>query len=111
MVFLHRHGVSTARALRIYETYHDEAIALVTENPYRLGQDIWGIGFKTADQIAQSIGIDKQSDIRARAEVEYVLATLTEDGLDRLFRASTTRRGGIVESRKVRFRTTLLPAF
>ena len=80
MVFLHSHKVGTARAFRIYKTYKDEAIHVVTENPYRLAHDIWGIGFKTADQIAESLGIDKQSDIRARAGVEYVLGTLTEDG-------------------------------
>jgi exodeoxyribonuclease V alpha subunit len=80
MVFLHSHGVGTARAFRIYKTYKDEAIRVVTENPYRLAHDIWGIGFKTADQIATSLGIDKQSDIRARAGVEYVLGVLTEDG-------------------------------
>ncbi|MHB9029624.1 MAG: SF1B family DNA helicase RecD2, partial [Candidatus Latescibacterota bacterium] len=80
MVFLHSHKVGTARAFRIYKTYGDEAIQVVTENPYRLAQDIWGIGFKTADQIAESLGIDRQSDIRARAGIEYVLGSLTEDG-------------------------------
>jgi exodeoxyribonuclease V alpha subunit len=79
MVFLHSHNVGTARAFRIYKTYGDEAIQVVAENPYRLAQDIWGIGFKTADQIASSIGIDRQSDIRARAGIEYVLGALTED--------------------------------
>ena len=73
MVFLQSHGVGTARAVRIYKTYADSAILKVTENPYRLALDIWGIGFKTADQIAASIGIDKQAAIRARAGVEYVV--------------------------------------
>jgi exodeoxyribonuclease V alpha subunit len=80
MVFLHSHGVGTSRAFRIYKTYKEEAIAKVTENPYRLAHDIWGIGFKTADQVAASLGIPRDSDIRARAGVEYVLAQLTEDG-------------------------------
>ncbi len=80
MVFLHSHNVGTARAFRIYKTYGDQAIQVVTENPYRLAQDIWGIGFKTADQIAVSVGIDRASDIRARAGVEYVLGALTEEG-------------------------------
>ncbi len=80
MVFLHSHGVGAARSFRIYKTYKEETIRIVTENPYRLAHDIWGIGFKTADQIATSLGIDKQSDIRARAGVEYVLGMLTEDG-------------------------------
>ena len=80
MVFLHSHGVSTSRAFRIYKTYGEKAIEVVRENPYRLAHDIWGIGFKTADAIAASLGIDPQSDIRARAGVEFVLASLTEDG-------------------------------
>jgi exodeoxyribonuclease V alpha subunit len=80
MVFLHSHGVGTSRAFRIYKTYGDQAILIVTENPYRLAHDIWGIGFKTADQIAERLGVDRQSDIRARAGVEYVLGTLTDDG-------------------------------
>ena len=80
MVFLHSHGVSTSRAFRIYKTYGESAIEKVQENPYRLAQDIWGIGFKTADQIAEKLGIDKQSDMRARAGVAYVLQTLTEEG-------------------------------
>ena len=80
MVFLHSHGVGTSRAFRIYKTYGDEAIEKVQENPYRLAQDIWGIGFKSADQIAASLGIGKQSDLRARAGVAYVLQELTNDG-------------------------------
>jgi len=80
MVFLHSHGVSTSRAFRIYKTYGDEAIEVVRVNPYRLAQEVWGIGFKTADQIAEKLEIDKHSEIRARAGVEYVLQTLTEEG-------------------------------
>ena len=80
MVFLHSHGVSTSRAFRIYKTYGDDSIAKVQEDPYRLVRDIWGIGFKTADQIAEKLGIGKQSDLRARAGVEYVLQELTDDG-------------------------------
>ncbi|MGD0111330.1 MAG: ATP-dependent RecD-like DNA helicase [Armatimonadota bacterium] len=80
MVFLHSHGVGTSRAFRIYKVYGDDAIQKVQEDPYRLARDIWGVGFKTADQIAASLGIDKQSDLRARAGVEYVLQALTEEG-------------------------------
>ena len=80
MVFLHSHGVGTSRAFRIYKAYGEEAIEKVQGDPFRLARDIWGIGFKTADQIAASLGIDRQSDIRARAGVEYVLQALTEDG-------------------------------
>jgi len=80
MVFLHGHKVSTSRAFRIFKAYGDEAIEKVREDPYRLARDIQGIGFKTADVIAESVGIGKQSDLRARAGVEYVLLQLTEEG-------------------------------
>jgi exodeoxyribonuclease V alpha subunit len=58
MVFLHSHGVGTARAVRIYKTYGPDAIQVMTENPYRLARDICGIGFKTADAIAMKLGIE-----------------------------------------------------
>ena len=60
MVFLHSHGVSTSRAVRIYKTYGEDAIEKVQANPYALAKDIHGIGFKTADQIAQKIGIPRR---------------------------------------------------
>ncbi|MCU0735741.1 MAG: helix-hairpin-helix domain-containing protein, partial [Methylotetracoccus sp.] len=59
MVFLQSHGVGTSRAVRIYKTYGDEAIVRVTENPYRLALDIHGIGFKTADLLAERLGIPR----------------------------------------------------
>ena len=59
MVFLHEHGVGTARAVRIYKTYGADAVQVMTENPYRLARDIRGIGFKTADAIAMKLGIEK----------------------------------------------------
>jgi exodeoxyribonuclease V alpha subunit len=68
MLFLHSHGVSTGRAVRIYKTYGEQAIEKVQENPYTLAKDIHGIGFATADQIAQKVGIPKDSQNRARAE-------------------------------------------
>ncbi|HUU20764.1 MAG TPA: ATP-dependent RecD-like DNA helicase [Sedimentisphaerales bacterium] len=80
MVFMHNHGVSTSRAFRIYKAYGNEAIETVSHNPYRLAHDIRGIGFKMADKIAESLGITKESDLRARAGIEYVLQTLTNDG-------------------------------
>ena len=80
MVFMHSHGVSTSRAFRIYKAYGNKAIETVTHNPYRLAHDIRGIGFKIADKIAESLGIEKESDLRARAGIEYVLQTLTDDG-------------------------------
>jgi len=80
MVFLHGHKVSTSRAFRIFKAYGNEAIDKVRQDPYRLARDIQGIGFKTADVIAESVGIGKQSDLRARAGVEYTLLQLTEKG-------------------------------
>ncbi len=80
MTFLLSHGVSTSRAFRIYRTYGEKAIERVMSDPYCLTRDIWGIGFKTADQIAQRIGIARDSDIRARAGTEYVLQELIGDG-------------------------------
>lgn len=80
MTFLLSHGVSTARAFRIYKTYGEKAIETVMSDPYCLARDIRGIGFKTADQIAQRMGIAPDSDLRARAGVEFVLQELTQDG-------------------------------
>jgi exodeoxyribonuclease V alpha subunit len=80
MLFLHSHGVGTGRAVRIYKTYGDEAIRTVQENPYVLAKDIHGIGFATADQIAQRIGIPKDSENRARAGIEHVLLSATSEG-------------------------------
>jgi exodeoxyribonuclease V alpha subunit len=80
MVFLQSHGVGTGRAVRIYKTYGDEAIIKVTENPYRLALDIHGIGFKTADLIAQKLGIAPDSLIRAQAGVRHVLQEMSGDG-------------------------------
>ena len=80
MVFLHSHGVGTSRALRIYKTYGADAIAIISENPYRLARDIRGIGFITADKIAQRVGIEKTAMIRARAGIGYALAEALDDG-------------------------------
>ncbi len=80
MVFLQSHGVGTARAVRIYKTYGDQAVAKVQENPYRLALDIHGIGFKTADQLAMQLGIDRVSLIRAQAGVRDVLQEFSGEG-------------------------------
>jgi exodeoxyribonuclease V alpha subunit len=80
MLFLQSHGVGTARAVRIYKTYGDQAIELVRSNPYRLASDIWGVGFHTADQLAERLGIDRASPFRARAAVRYVLQELSGEG-------------------------------
>jgi len=80
MVFLHAHGVSTSRAVRIFKTYGPDAIEVVQENPYRLAQDIRGIGFLSADTIAQKIGIAKDSPLRAQAGISYALTEASGQG-------------------------------
>jgi exodeoxyribonuclease V alpha subunit len=80
MVFLHSHGVGTARAVRIFKTYGADAIQVMTENPYRLARDIRGIGFKTADAIAMKLGIDKTAMIRVRAGISYALTEAMDEG-------------------------------
>ena len=80
MVFLQSHGLGSSRAVRIYKTYGEQAILRVSENPYRLALDIHGIGFKTADALAQRLGIPADSLIRAQAGVRHVLQTWSEQG-------------------------------
>jgi len=80
MLFLHAHGVGTSRAVRIFKTYGQDAIALITENPYRLARDIRGIGFRTADQVAAKLGIEKEAMIRVRAGLSFGLAEATGQG-------------------------------
>ena len=80
MVFLHAHGVGTARAVRIFKTYGADAVQVMSENPYRLARDIRGIGFKTADAIAMRLGIEKTAAVRVRAGVGHALAEAMDDG-------------------------------
>lgn len=80
MVFLSDHGVSTSRATRIYKTYGQSAIEVVSSNPYKLARDIPGIGFMSADKIAFNLGIEKHSLIRARAGISHVLFEASSDG-------------------------------
>ena len=80
MLFLHSNGVGTSRAVRIYKTYGADAVRLVSENPYRLARDIRGIGFRTADQIAAKLGIEKTALIRVRAGISFALSEAMDDG-------------------------------
>jgi len=80
MIFLQGHGVSATYSAKIYKQYGNRSILVVKEDPYRLARDIYGIGFMTADRIAQHIGIDPNSLIRAKAGVIYILNELTEEG-------------------------------
>ena len=80
MLFLHSNGVGTSRAVRIYKTYGSDAVQLISENPYRLARDIRGIGFRTADQIAAKLGIEKTALIRVRAGIAYALTEAMDEG-------------------------------
>lgn len=80
MLFLQDHGVSTAFAAKIYRQYGNESIPKVKENPFRLADDIWGIGFKTADSIATKLGIGKEAFIRLRSGIMYTLSELADEG-------------------------------
>ena len=80
MLFLQSYGVSTSFGSRIYKVYGNESIDIVKENPYQLADDIYGIGFKTADGIASKLGISKDSFKRCRAGIFYTLSQLSEEG-------------------------------
>jgi exodeoxyribonuclease V alpha subunit len=80
MVFLQGVGVSTSLAVRIYKKYQDAAISVVKNQPYRLASDVWGIGFLTADRIAQSVGIPQDSPERVKAGLQYALSQASDQG-------------------------------
>ncbi len=80
MLFLQEHQVSTSFAAKIYRQYGNDSIPVMKENPYRLADDIWGIGFKTADQIAEKLGFGKESYVRLRSGLMYTLSELSNDG-------------------------------
>lgn len=80
MMFLQANGVSTAFGHRIFKEYGNESIEIVKNNPYRMADDIWGVGFKTADTIAMKMGMDKESYNRCRSGIFYVLNRFAEDG-------------------------------
>lgn len=80
MLFLQGHGVSSGYATKIFKQYGNRSIQVVKENPYRLATDIFGIGFVTADHIAERLGFDKNSELRAEAGILYVLHQLADEG-------------------------------
>lgn len=79
MVFLQSHDVTTGQAVKIWKRYGQKAVPLLRENPYRLSSDVWGIGFLTADRIAQNLGIARDSDTRVDAGIRHVLSTASDD--------------------------------
>ena len=80
MTFLQEHQVSTSYAAKIYSQYGNESISVMKKNPYQLADDIWGIGFKTADQIAMKLGFSKESYVRLRSGLMYTLSELSDEG-------------------------------
>ncbi|MCC6883952.1 MAG: ATP-dependent RecD-like DNA helicase [Verrucomicrobiales bacterium] len=92
MVFLHSQGISTARALRIYKTYQEDAVRILRENPYQLARDIAGVGFRTADAIARGMGQEPESPARIAAGLAWVLDTAAEQGHCALLRAELVER-------------------
>lgn len=80
MLFLQDHGVNTSFAAKIYRQYGNESIAKMKENPFCLADDIWGIGFKTADSIAEKLGFQKESFVRLRSGILYTLSNLADEG-------------------------------
>ena len=80
MLFLHGHGVSTNLAIKIYKQYGEDALQVVQTDPYRLARDIFGIGFKTADRIAQALGLPTDHPARIEAGVVYALNQATDNG-------------------------------
>ena len=86
MLFLQSHNVSTSHAAKIYKTYESDSVPIVRENPYRLADDIYGIGFKTADTIAEKLGMEVESPHRVKAGLKYVLSQKADDGHVFLYR-------------------------
>ena len=80
MLFLQEHQVSTSYAAKIFKQYGNDSIRVMQENPYKLADDIWGIGFKTADQIAMKMGFEKESYVRLRSGLMHTLSELSNDG-------------------------------
>ena len=80
MLFLQSHSVSTSFAAKIYKVYGNESIQVVRENPYRLADDIWGVGFKTADGLAEKLGFAKDDPLRCRSGILYTLNALADEG-------------------------------
>lgn len=97
MVFLHSHGISTSRAVRVFKTFGEEAIARIQGDPYCLAREIHGIGFKTADAVAERLGVARDSILRIRAGLAHALDEASADG-----------HTGVVSNELVRITASLL---
>lgn len=80
MIFLSQYGINGTLAVKLYKVYEDEIYYIIKQNPYKLSEDVRGIGFKTADEIARKVGIEKDSEFRIKSAVEYILYLNAEKG-------------------------------
>lgn len=80
MIFLSQYGINGTLAVKLYKVYEDEIYSIIKKNPYKLSEDVRGIGFKTADEIARKVGIEKDSEFRIKSAVEYILYLNAEKG-------------------------------
>ena len=80
MIFLQQYGINTTLAVKIYKTYGQEIYGILKENPYRMADDVEGVGFRTADEIASRVGIRTDSDFRIRSGIQYVLLQAAGEG-------------------------------
>lgn len=80
MIFLQQYGISTTLAVKIYNTYGQEIYGILKENPYRMADDVEGVGFRTADEIASRVGIRTDSDFRIRSGIQYALLQASNEG-------------------------------
>ena len=96
MIFLQQYGITTTLAVKIYKTYGQRIYSLLTENPYQLAEDIEGVGFKTADEIAKHAGIRTDSDFRIRSGILYVLQQASTEGHTYLPQEELTRRTSLL---------------
>lgn len=110
MVFLHGHGISTSRALRIHKTYGDDARAVLEKNPYQLAEDIFGIGFKTADDLAGKLGLPADAPARREAALLHVLRAAREEGHAALPRSEALERAAELVGRSPAEIDSVLPA-
>ena len=100
MLFLQSHDVSTSHATKIYKTYGNDSIKIVQENPYRLADDIWGIGFKTADTIAEKMGFDHEKNTMLKRKSQFT-ALVDIAGEELIAHIPTTNRIGDVENKNL----------
>lgn len=96
MIFLQQYGISTTLAVKIYNTYGQEVYSILKENPYRMADDVDGVGFRTADEIASRVGIRTDSDFRIRSGIQYALLQASNEGNTYLPMPELTQRASVL---------------